>query len=89
MTARDAESRGAPEAPAIIKAVAGICRAFGMRVVTEGIETSTQHSHLKAAGVHAIQGYLFGKPVTAAEYAELIAAAQAKGTLQPARRGAA
>ncbi len=43
-----------------------------MQVVAEGIETPTQHAHLKAAGVHAMQGYLFGKPITAEGFAALI-----------------
>lgn len=59
----DGEPRKALEALAIIQAVSGIGRAFGMQVVAEGVETPTQHQHLKAAGVHAMQGYLFSRPL--------------------------
>ena len=52
---------------AIIQAISGLGRVFGMQVIAEGIETAKQHQHLKAAGVHGLQGYLFGKPMTAAE----------------------
>jgi EAL domain-containing protein (putative c-di-GMP-specific phosphodiesterase class I) len=38
-----------------------------MNVIAEGIETAKQHQHLKAAGVHGLQGYLFGKPMSAAD----------------------
>ncbi len=72
VTALDGEPKAALEALAIIQAVSGVGRAFGMQVVAEGIETPTQHAHLKAAGVHAMQGYLFGKPITAEGFAALI-----------------
>ncbi len=70
--ALDGEPRAALEALAIIQAVTGVGRAFGMQVVAEGIETPAQHAHIKAAGVHAMQGYLFGRPVTAEGFAALI-----------------
>ncbi len=89
VTALDGDSRGALEALAIIQAVTGIGRAFGMQVVAEGIETATQHNHLKAAGVHGMQGYLFGRPMTGAEFAALISPENSTGTMRPARRGAA
>ena len=76
--ALDGEPRAALEALAIIQAVTGIGRAFGMQVVAEGIETGSQHSHLKAAGVHAMQGYLFGKPMAASSLGHLIGKAPVK-----------
>ena len=84
VTALDGESRSALEALAIVQAVTGIGRAFGMQVVAEGIETVTQHQHLKAAGIHGMQGYLFSRPVTAAEFTALIGGEQKTG-----ERGAA
>ncbi len=75
VTALDGEARPAREALAIIQAVTGLGRAFGMQVVAEGIETTSQHAHLKAAGVHALQGYLFGKPMPAGAFAELLESA--------------
>ena len=77
VTALDGDPRPALEALAIIQAVTGIGRALGMQVVAEGIETASQHSHLKAAGVHAMQGYLFGKPMSAAGFSALISAVAA------------
>lgn len=73
--ALDGERRTALEALAIIQAVTGIGRAFGMQVVAEGIETASQHAHLKAAGVHAMQGWLFGKPMSAAGFGALLTVA--------------
>ena len=77
--ALDGEPKAALEALAIIQAVSGVGRAFGMQVVAEGIETPTQHSHLKAAGVHAMQGFLFGKPMTAEGFSALIDKPVAQG----------
>jgi EAL domain-containing protein (putative c-di-GMP-specific phosphodiesterase class I) len=52
---------------AVVHAVVSMGRALGMKVVAEGVETELQHKFLKVAGVHCMQGYLFGKPVPAAE----------------------
>ena len=57
----------APDAAAIVHAVVGLGRGLGMRVTAEGVETPEQHMFLRAAGVHAMQGYLFGQPCSAAE----------------------
>ncbi|ESQ78416.1 EAL domain-containing protein [Asticcacaulis sp. YBE204] len=74
VVALDGEARPALEALAIIQAVSGIGRAFGMQVVAEGIETPSQHRHLKSAGVHAMQGYMFSKPLSKAEFAARLTA---------------
>jgi signal transduction histidine kinase/EAL domain-containing protein (putative c-di-GMP-specific phosphodiesterase class I)/CheY-like chemotaxis protein len=47
----------------VVHAVVSIGRALGMKVVAEGVETEQQRQFLKIAGVHAMQGYLFGKPM--------------------------
>ena len=48
----------------VVHAVVSIGRALGMKVIAEGVETETQRKFLKVAGVHAMQGYLFGKAVS-------------------------
>jgi EAL domain-containing protein (putative c-di-GMP-specific phosphodiesterase class I)/CheY-like chemotaxis protein len=55
----------------VIHAVASIGRALGMKVIAEGVETENAARFLKIAGVHALQGYLFGKPVPRDEYLTL------------------
>ena len=72
--------RPALEALAIIQAISGLGRVFGMQVVAEGIETAKQHQHLKAAGIHGLQGYLFGKPMTASELTAVLEAGEAKAS---------
>ena len=49
------------QAATVVHAVVSIGRALGMKVIAEGVETETQRKFLKVAGVHAMQGFLFGK----------------------------
>ena len=57
----------APDAAAIVHAVVSLGRGLGMKVTAEGVESAEQHLFLRAAGVHSMQGYRFGKPGTAGE----------------------
>jgi diguanylate cyclase (GGDEF)-like protein len=57
----------APDAAAIVHAVVSLGRGLGMKVTAEGVETAEQQLFLRAAGVHSMQGYRFGKPGPATE----------------------
>ena len=57
----------AADAAAIVHAVVSLGRGLGMKVTAEGVETAEQHLFLRAAGVHAMQGYRFGRPGPAAD----------------------
>ena len=48
-------------------------RGLGMKVTAEGVETAEQQLFLRAAGVHSMQGYRFGKPGTAGEMSARLA----------------
>src|SRR6476469_11174218 len=56
----------AADAAAIVHAVVSLGRGLGMQVTAEGVETADQQLFLRAAGVHSMQGYRFGRPVSAA-----------------------
>jgi len=60
----------AADAAAIVHAVVSLGRGLGMKVTAEGVETADQQLFLRAAGVHFMQGYRFGKAVPAAQIAE-------------------
>jgi EAL domain-containing protein (putative c-di-GMP-specific phosphodiesterase class I) len=45
-----------------------------MKVTAEGVESAEQHLFLRAAGVHAMQGYRFGRPTTSDEIGARLAA---------------
>ena len=64
----------APDAAAIVHAVVSLGRGLGMRVTAEGVENAEQHLFLRAAGVHSMQGYRFGRPGPAADITARIAA---------------
>jgi EAL domain-containing protein (putative c-di-GMP-specific phosphodiesterase class I) len=60
----------AADAAAIVHAVVSLGRGLGMKVTAEGVETADQQLFLRAAGVHCMQGYRFGKAVPAAQISE-------------------
>ena len=55
-----------PKDQAIIGAVVSMSNDLGYSVVAEGVETQEQYAQLAKIGVHAIQGYLFAKPMPVA-----------------------
>jgi diguanylate cyclase (GGDEF)-like protein len=67
----------AADAAAIVHAVVSLGRGLGMKVTAGGVETADQHLFLRAAGVHSMQGYRFGRAVSAAEISERIKSAPA------------
>jgi len=60
----------AADAASIVHAIVSLGRGLGMKVTAEGVETPEQHLFLRAAGVHSMQGYRFGKPQAAQDIAE-------------------
>jgi EAL domain-containing protein (putative c-di-GMP-specific phosphodiesterase class I) len=44
-----------------------------MKVTAEGVETAEQQLFLRAAGVHSMQGFRFGRPCAASEISTRIA----------------
>ena len=63
----------AADAAAIVHAVVSLGRGLGMKVTAEGVETPEQHLFLRAAGVHTMQGYRFGRPGPASEISARLA----------------
>jgi EAL domain-containing protein (putative c-di-GMP-specific phosphodiesterase class I) len=53
---------------AIVGATLAMAHAFKLQVVAEGIETEAQRADLYALGCHFGQGYLFSKPLPAADF---------------------
>src|SRR5205814_4930746 len=64
---------GAADSAAIVHAVVSLGRGLGMKVTAEGVETAGQHLFLRAAGVHSLQGFRFGRPCAASEIADRLA----------------
>lgn len=56
----------------IISAVARMAQDLELITVAEGVETQTQANFLMSVGINNMQGFLFAKPMTGREFAELI-----------------
>jgi predicted signal transduction protein with EAL and GGDEF domain len=61
-----------PESIAIVRAVAGLGGSLGMKTTAEGVETQQQLRKLHEEGCTEVQGYLFSRPVPAAQAAQLL-----------------
>jgi diguanylate cyclase len=75
------------EAAAIIHAIVSLGRGIGMKVTAEGVETSEQQLFLRAAGVHCLQGFRFGKPMSADEISARLARHSARQAARSAIAG--
>ncbi|MBM4335590.1 MAG: EAL domain-containing protein [Deltaproteobacteria bacterium] len=58
-----------PRRAAITRAVLAVAGELGLDVVAEGVETSDERDFLAELGCSRMQGYLFGRPVPAEEFA--------------------
>jgi EAL domain-containing protein (putative c-di-GMP-specific phosphodiesterase class I) len=57
---------------AIVRAVTTLGRDLGIAITAEGVETPRQRDTLERAGCTELQGYLFSRPVPAAELIEVL-----------------
>jgi diguanylate cyclase (GGDEF)-like protein/PAS domain S-box-containing protein len=57
---------------AVVQAVIGLGKAFGLKVCAEGVETPEQHARVVELGCDFAQGYLLGRPVPGDETSALI-----------------
>ena len=58
--------------PAILKAILTLAAQLGLTVTAEGVETATQSEQLKRLGCDFAQGYLFARPMPAADVTQLL-----------------
>jgi len=59
-----------PEDEAIVRVILHLGRVFGMKVIAEGVETDAQMERLRTFDCPEVQGYLFGRPMRAADFEE-------------------
>jgi diguanylate cyclase (GGDEF)-like protein len=69
----------APDAAAIVHAVVSLSHGLNMKVTAEGVETAEQQMFLRAAGVQAMQGFRFGRPMLAADITRRLTEQRARG----------
>jgi PAS domain S-box-containing protein len=66
------EANPAADPGALLHAVVTLGRNLGLRVIAEGVETEEQLHRLQTQGLDAYQGFLFSRPVPAAEILRLL-----------------
>ncbi|MGZ8997400.1 MAG: putative bifunctional diguanylate cyclase/phosphodiesterase, partial [Allosphingosinicella sp.] len=66
------ESQDNRETVAIIQSIVQLAKSFRMTVTAEGVETADDYTRMRDLGVHQIQGYLFGRPMTFERASELV-----------------
>ncbi|VEB41197.1 Bacteriophytochrome cph2 [Chromobacterium violaceum] len=58
---------------AIAEAILAMAKKLKFQVVAEGVESEEQAAFLEGKGCHVLQGYHFGRPLPAGEFAALAA----------------
>lgn len=59
-----------PDDAAIVEAIIGLGSTLRLTVIAEGVETPAQRDFLQSRSCEAYQGYLFGRPMPADEFAQ-------------------
>ncbi|MBI5926303.1 MAG: EAL domain-containing protein [Aquabacterium sp.] len=70
-----------PQSGAVVSAIIALARALGLRVIAEGVENVTQMEVLYNLGCHICQGFLFARPMPAAQVEQWLIDTQSGQTL--------
>ena len=57
---------------AIVEAICALSKSLRFKITAEGVEHTEQMEYLRRYGVTAVQGYLFSKPLPAADLEHLL-----------------
>ncbi len=61
-----------PDDAAISRAIVALAQSLKLNITAEGVETQPQLNYLKNLGCHEVQGYYFGKPLSAANLSNFL-----------------
>jgi len=73
-----------PDDAAIVTAIVAMARSLNLDVTAEGVETEEQATFLRSLACHQAQGYYFGRPMSAQEFAARLAVIATTETLRVA-----
>ncbi len=65
-----------PANQALVSAIVGLGGAFRLSVVAEGVETAAEAECLRRLGCGVLQGFLYGRPMPAPDFAAYLAASR-------------
>ena len=71
------------DAETVVKSIIALGRELHMRVTVEGVETAKQAAFVDAADGDQVQGYFFGRPVSASEIAAVLLADFQRASVEP------
>jgi diguanylate cyclase (GGDEF)-like protein len=66
----DADEQAGRQSHAVVRAITALAQALGLSTVAEGVETADQLASLRRLGCDDVQGYLYARPMPAAELAQ-------------------
>jgi diguanylate cyclase (GGDEF)-like protein/PAS domain S-box-containing protein len=72
-----------PKRPELMKAIIGIAKALGLRLIAEGVETREQADFLVEKGCLLAQGFLYGHPMPRGEFVALLRAGATRSAPSP------
>lgn len=61
----------------VIRTILALADLLDLRTIAEGVEEASQLDELRALGCDAVQGFLYGQPLTASEVEQVFAAGAA------------
>jgi len=65
---RKLDDGSATEQATIVRSIIGMAHNLGLEVIAEGVETMAQAAFLKTEKCEELQGYLYGKPLSSADF---------------------
>ncbi|MGB1110517.1 MAG: putative bifunctional diguanylate cyclase/phosphodiesterase, partial [Gammaproteobacteria bacterium] len=78
-----------PTDRAIVRSMVDLARTLDLSVVAEGVESDDQLQILRELSCDVAQGYLFGRPIPAADFIELLSHRDSSGQVYPSGRAVA
>lgn len=78
-----------PQSSAVVSAIIALARALGLRVIAEGVEKTSQMEVLYNLGCHICQGFLYARPMPAAQVQQWLIDTQTSMSHLPAHSATA